>query len=148
MTALVRSASLTRFPEIATECGLDPRALVAEVGLPTRALEDPDLMIPAPAVGRLLELAAGRASEPAFGLRMAESRRLSNLGPLALLVRDEPTLRDTLDAIVKHIRLHNEALTVGVEQVGNLVSIREELDGGATAIRQGTELVVGVTFRL
>lgn len=148
MTQLVRSASLTGFAELAVACGLDPYALVAEVGLPRRCLHEPDLMVAAPRVGRLLELAAARGREPAFGLRMAESRRLSNLGPLALLVRDEPTLRHALEALVAHIHMHNEALTVSVEQVGNLVSIREQMDAGHEAFRQATELVVGVTFRV
>src|SRR5215468_7915140 len=98
MTALVRSASLTHFADLSAEYGHDARALVAEAGLPRRCLDEPDLMIPAERVGRLLELAAARAGEPAFGLRMAESRRLSNLGPLALLVRDQPTLRQALEA--------------------------------------------------
>jgi hypothetical protein len=149
MSALVRGASLTHFAECSAEYGQDPRALVAEVGLPRRCLDDPDLMIPAEQVGRLLELAAKRAGEPAFGLRMAESRRLSNLGPLALLVRDQPTLRQALEAIVTHIHLHNEALTVALEQVGNLVSIHAELETGrGQSLRQATELVVGVMFRL
>ncbi|MEJ8810598.1 AraC family transcriptional regulator ligand-binding domain-containing protein [Variovorax ureilyticus] len=148
MTALVRSASLTGFTEVATSCGLDPYALATEVGLPRRGLDEPDLMIPTQSVGQLLELAAARGREPAFGLRMAESRRLSNLGPLALLVRDERTLRDALEVLVTHIHMHNEALSVRVEQVGNLVSIRVEMGVGPGAFRQSSELVIGVTFRV
>jgi AraC-like DNA-binding protein len=149
MSALVRSASLTHFATLASQYGLDGRALVAEVGLPPRCLDDPDLKVPARLVGRLLELAAERAHEPAFGLRMAESRRLSNLGPLGLLVRDEPTLRSALEALMRYIPLHNEALSVRVEQVSNLVVIREEPDAeGAASVRQAAELIVGVTFRV
>jgi AraC-like DNA-binding protein len=149
MTALVRSASLTHFAELAQACGLDPRALVAGVGLPPRCLSDPDLKIPAHLVGRLLETAAAQAREPAFGLRLAESRRLSNLGPLALLVRDEPTLRLVLEALMLHIHVHNEAVAVHVAEHGGLVVIRTELsaDGGGP-LRQATELVVGVSFRV
>jgi AraC-like DNA-binding protein len=148
-TPLVRSASLTCFADVCAERRLDPRQLVAEMGLPGRCLDDPDLMVSAPAVGRLLELAAARGDEPAFALRMAESRRLSNLGPLALLLRDEPRLRDALEAIVAHIHLQNEALTVRIEQVGSLVSIRMRLTGErGQPVRQGTELVVGVAFRV
>lgn len=149
MSALVRSASLTHFDVIAAQCGLDGRALVAAVGLPPRCLEDPDLKVPAQQVGRLLELAAERAGEPAFGLRMVESRRLSNLGPLGLLVRDEPTLRGVLEALMRFIHVHNEALAVRVEQVGNLVVVRIELDAeGAASVRQATEVVVGVAYRV
>ncbi|MDE2606753.1 MAG: AraC family transcriptional regulator [Burkholderiales bacterium] len=149
MSALVRSASLTGFSELCASFGLDARALATGIGLPARALEDPDLRVPAPLAGRLLELAAERSGEPAFGLRLAESRRLSNLGPLGLAVRDEPTLRDTLKVLVDNIHVHNEALSVRIEEAGGLVTIREELaavpDGGH---RQATELVVGVLFRL
>jgi len=149
MSIQVRSASLTHFAEVAASCGLDARALVAEVGLPARCLHEPDLKVPARAVGRLLELAASRGREPAFGLRMAQSRRLSNLGPLGLMVRDQPTLRHALEALVSLIHVHNEALAVHVEQVGNLVVIREELlSEGADSVRQAAELAVGVTFRV
>lgn len=149
MAALVRSAALTHFAELAAACGLDPRALVAGVGLQPRCLTDPDLKIPAHLVGRLLETAAVQAHEPAFGLRLAESRRLSNLGPLALLVRDEPTLRRALEALMLHIHVHNEAVAVHVAEHAGLVVIRTELsaDGGGP-LRQATELVVGVTFRV
>jgi hypothetical protein len=38
VTTLVRSAALTHFADVASACGLDARALLAEVGLP--ALKD------------------------------------------------------------------------------------------------------------
>jgi AraC-like DNA-binding protein len=147
--ALVRSAALTHFAEVASACGLDARALLVEAGLPPRCLAEPDLKVPTRGVGRLLEIAAGRGHEPAFGLRMAESRRLSNLGPLALLVRDEPTLRSALEVLMHHVHVHNEGVAVQVEEYGGLVAIRTELAAeGAASVRQATELVVGVTFRV
>lgn len=149
MTALVRSAALTHFTDLAAACGQDARALVAGVGLPPRCLVDPDLKVPAHVVGRLLETAAAQAREPAFGLRLAESRRLSNLGPLALLVRDAPTLRGALEALMRHIHVHNEAVAVQVEEHGGLVVIRTELAAdGSGSLRQASELVVGVTCRV
>lgn len=149
MSTLIRSASLTNFAEIAQQCGLDPVALVRTVGLPVKCLNDPDLKIDTNAVVRLLEMAALDAAEPAFGLRMGESRRLSNLGPLGLLLRDEPTLRHALDAIVRHIRVHNEALVIRIEEVDKLVLIREEFAMGLSeAKRQAAELAMAVTYRI
>lgn len=149
MTALVRSAALTHFADLSGACGLDARALVAEAGLPSRCLTDPDLKVPAARVGQLLETAARRSGESAFGLRMAEWRRLSNLGPLALLVRDEPTLRRALETLMQHIHEHNEAVAIEVDEHGGLVIIRTELAAeGAGSLRQATELVVGVTCRV
>lgn len=149
MTPYVRSASLTNFADVAGQFGLDALALVREVGLPSRCLEDPDLKVPAVAVGRLLEIAAQRAREPAFGLLMAQSRRLSNLGPLGLLIRDEPTLRGALEALIRHLHDHNEALVSRIEQNGNLVIIREDsaVEGMASP-RQSMELAVGVMLRV
>lgn len=149
MTPLIRSASLTNFTDIAQQCGLDPVALVREVGLPVKCLSDPDLKVDALAVGDLLERAARQAHEPAFGLRMGESRQLSNLGPLGLLLRDEPTLRHALDAIVRYIRVHNEALVIQVEETDKLVLIREAFVAGALGSRQqAAELAMAVTYRL
>ena len=147
MTSLVRSACLTNFGDVAARCSLGALALLNEVGLPARALDDPDLKVPARAVGRLLELAAARGGEPAFGLRMAESRRLSNLGYLGMLARDEPTLRSALEALMQNIHLHTDALALRLEQAGDLVSLHEELvteDG--ESLRQLMELIVASTF--
>lgn len=149
MTVMLRAATLTNFEAVATDCGLAPRALVAELGLPARCLDEPDLLVPAVPVAQLLELAAERGREPAFGLRMAASRRLSNLGPLGLLLRDQPTLRHALDALARHIHRHNEAFSVSVVAQGPLVSIREETQLGANVpVRQSVELAMGTTFRV
>jgi len=131
VSSLVRSACLTNFADVAARCSLHAPALLREAGLPARALEDPDLKVPARAVGELLELAAARGGEPAFGLKMAESRRLSNFGYLGLLVRDEPTLGRAIEVLIQNLHLHTDALVVGVEQVRDLVSIHEELRTGS-----------------
>ena len=149
MTVLLRAATLTNFELVANECGLDARALVAELGLPPRCLDDPDLPVPAAGVAALLELAAERGHEPAFGLRMAAARRLSNLGPLGLLVRDQPTLRHALGALVHHIHMHNETLSITLEEGDGGVTIREEtvIEGGAPT-RQAVEMAMATTFRV
>lgn len=148
MTALIRSASLTHLPQLAQQCGVQVRALLSDAGLPSACLSDIDLMVPVPAVARVLELAAQRAGEPAFGLRLAEGRKLSNLGPLGLLLRDVPTLGEALELVVRHVRIHNEAMSLVVERTGGLVVIRVEVIGaGKEPVRQFTELVLAVTFR-
>ena len=149
MTVLLRAAALTNFEAVAGACGLDARALVAEVGLPSRCLTEPDLMVPAGLVNELLERAAARAGEPAFGLRMAATRRLSNLGPLGLLLRDQPTLRLALEALARHIHVHNESFSVTVVETGPLVGIREEiLMERGRPVRQALELGMGTLFRV
>ena len=149
MSITLRAATLTNFEQIATACGLDAHALVARVGLPERCLVDPDLVIAAKQVAALLELAAELGREPALGLRMAASRRLSNLGPLGLLLRDQPTLRRALEELVLHVHMHNAAFSLALVESGDWVSLRQEtvLDGGPP-VRQSVELAMGTTFRL
>lgn len=148
MTRLVRSASLTHFAEIAAACGLDARELVAQAGLPRACLSNPDLKIEARAALELIEAAAELSQEPAFGLRMGETRRLSNIGPLAVALRDEPTLQHVLDVLIRHIGVHNEALVLHAQRESRVVVIRVDLltDQGRH-FRQGTELAVLVTLQ-
>lgn len=114
-----------------------------------KCLDDPDLTLPAVTVGVLLELAAERSSEMAFGLRMAASRRISNLGPLGLLLREQPTLRQALEAVVAHIHKHNAAISISLERSGGNVAIREEtIVEGAGPMRQAVEMAMGTTFRI
>lgn len=149
MTLQLRAASLTYFEQIAADCGLDAHALVVEAGLPARCLREPDLMIPAHLVAHLLELAAERADEPAFGLRMAASRRLSNLGPLGLLLRDQPTLRKALYKLAAHLHMHNEAFSLETVEAGENICIRGDvlLDRDAPR-RQAVDAAMGTSFRI
>jgi AraC-like DNA-binding protein len=146
---LVRSASLTHYAEIARRVGLDPLAMLREFGVPQRCLHEPELMIPLESVRQLLEASAERSGIEGFGLLMAEARRLSNLGALGLLVREQPTLRLALDAFVRYGRRLNEALFLTIEEAGDVVVLREELIAGTSgSVRQSTELAIGVAYRM
>ncbi|WP_442286774.1 AraC family transcriptional regulator [Variovorax sp. M-6] len=146
---MIRGASLTDFDRHAREHGLDARALIREVGLPATVLNDADMKVPASAVASLLELATRRSGVMDWGMRMAEGRKLSNLGPLGLLLRDASTLSDALTSIARHIRVHNEALAVDLETGPDVVILRLELTAKVKGpVRQFTELVVGVTHRM
>jgi AraC-like DNA-binding protein len=149
MTGLVRSACLTNYAEVARSVGLDPLQQLREVNLAARCLEHLDLKIPVEAVGRLLENSARLSGVEDFGLRMAESRRLSNLGPLALLLRDEPSIRQALEAFRDYLYLHNEGLVLRIEEEHDLVVLREEqVTVGHLPVRQAMELSIAVTYRL
>lgn len=149
MSPSVRAASLSNFGEVATQVGLDASVLLREMGIDRRALTDPDLRIPAQAVAGLLELAAARADCPTFGLRMAESRRLSDFGAVSLLITHQATVRDALMTVVQYRQLLNESLVIHVEEHADVVIVREELlVGGSLPMRQAYELAIGVIYRI
>jgi len=149
MTTRVRAACLTHYADVARTCGLDPRRLLREAGLPLACLDEPDRKIPAQAVRALLERSAALSGEEAFALRMAEGRRVSNLGVLGMLAREEPTMRRALQIFVLHGRRHNEALYLRIEEAQGIATLLEEFlvgDDGPT--RQATELVLAVALRI
>ncbi len=149
MPGLIRSASLTNYVDVARVAGLDAGRMLREFGLPPRCLVDADIKIPIESARRLLEASAERSGVEAFGLLMAEARRLSNLGPLGMLVREQPTLRLAIEAFARYGRRLNEALLFAIEEAGDVVVLREELIvGDAGPVRQSTELAIGVAFQM
>lgn len=149
MTDLIRSACLTSFPELARSLGLQPLRLLDACGIDRRCLDDPDIKLPAGAMGRLLEAAARAAKVEDFGLRLAETRTLSVLGPVWLLVREEPTVRSALHSLIRYIRLHNEALHLRLEEQDDQATISLEFHLPRPApTRQGIELSIGVLYRV
>lgn len=147
-TPTIRSASLSGYVELAEQLGLEPGAMLRAAGLSRRMLQDPESPIRLDAARRLLEDSARAAGVEDFGLRLAQGRRLSNLGPIAIVLREEPTARAALDTLVRYLRLLNATLITRIEDAADLVLIREELlaDTGAP-VRQSIELALGVMVR-
>ncbi len=146
---MVRAASLTNYQDVARELGLDAHRILRDAGLGVAALSDPDLMIPAERVAQVLQRSAELSGFEAFGLHMAESRHLSNLGPVGMVVRDQPTLRESLAVLVRYHAALNGSLALMVEEHGDVVVVREEvLAGTGIDVRQPTELAIGVLLRL
>jgi AraC-like DNA-binding protein len=147
MRGLIHSASLSRYGEVARHAGLNPARMLREFRLPQRSLREPDVLVPIDSVRQLLETSAARSGMESFGLRMAEARHLSDMGPLGLLVREQPTLRLALEALTRHANRINETLHLVIEESRGIVVVREELlTGGSRPVRQATELAVGVVF--
>ena len=147
MTPLVRSASLINYASLARQAGLDPLAMLAEAGLPAQALEEADLWIPSLKVRALVDASARRSGWEDFGLRLAETRQFWVVGPLALAIREQATLRPMLEVLSRHISLHNASLAFWLEDDGKNTSLHMELTGGGE-YRQSAELSLATLFRL
>ena len=146
---VIRSASLSGYVELARSLGLNPQAMMRKAGLSTRCLDDPETPISVVAVRELLESSARAANAEDFGLQLARGRRLANLGPLSIVLREEPTARQALDTLSRYLRLLNASLITRIEDHGDVVIIREEfLMDGVAPVRQSMELAVGVMYRI
>ena len=147
--SVIRSASLSGYVELAKSLGLNPVSMMRKAGLSPRCLDDPETPISVVAVRQLLEASAQAAAVEDFGLQLARDRRISNLGPLSIVLREEPTARQALATLGRYLRLLNASLLTQIEDHGDLVIVREEvLIDGPGSIRQSIELAVGVMYRI
>jgi AraC-like DNA-binding protein len=139
------SSVLNGFAELAREIGLDPERLATAAGVPVEALSEPGLRIPADALGRMTTDAIALAGVEDLGLRLASRRNLAAWGAVALVMREQPTLRDVINAIRKYFHVLNETLTFAYVEVGDMVEIHVNLlqhpEPGITWV--GLDTVVG-----
>src|SRR5215470_1276562 len=149
MSDLIRSATLTHYPEVAQSVGIDPRAMMRKVRLPLESLERPDLRIAVTGMRRLLEASATASGVEEFGLMMAERGALANLGPVALVVREQATVGDALNALARFIHIHHEGMRLLIDPLGDLVTLTIRLRGGLPrAPRASSEMALGSLHRI
>lgn len=144
---LVRSAVLTAYFDVARELNFNPAPALHRAGLQRAMLRDPDQMIPTDAALDLLEESAALSGFPAWGLRMAELRQLSDFGSVSLLISHQRTLRDAIVTTLRFRHLLNEALAMTIEEADGYAVIREEIMSERPQ-RQGIELAIGVLMRM
>jgi AraC-like DNA-binding protein len=148
MKKLHRSACLTNYVEVAQALHISPMDQLRRVKIDLACLTNPDTMIPVSAFIQLMENSAQAAGVENFGLRLAEERKISNLGPLAIVLRSQPTIRKALEAIRDYGHLQAEALTLLFEEDDGVLIIREELmPDSPEPMRQATELSLGVLYK-
>jgi len=151
---------LAHYDMVTTETG---RAELRANGLDPSRLAFQDTRIPAAAVIQLLEDSAAESGRDDFGVRLAELRQFSNLGPLSLVLREEPDVRSALELLIRYEHTFNEAMRLRMTERNELValSVAFELanqsdftfEGLAAALEQrlGTPTTssnqIGATFR-
>lgn len=113
--SVIRSAGLRGFRATVAELGGDAEQYALACGLPIAALDTDDLLIPDQALAAVLELAAQRLDCDDLGLRISLRQDLDMLGPLALAIRNSPSLTHVLECSARYLFLHARALTLTTE---------------------------------
>jgi AraC-like DNA-binding protein len=117
---------------------------LAAVGLRPDDLAEPDGWVRAAAVARLLDRTAAESGHEDVGLMLARRRRLSTLGPLSVVLREEPDLRSALVLLVRYERSLNEAMRLDLSERHGLATVSTWLEFGEPApVRQALELTLG-----
>jgi AraC-like DNA-binding protein len=146
---LVRAASLTGYFTVARQFRLDVTPLLRRAGLTRSMLDNPEQVLPARSVVRLLEDSAVTSGSITFGLRMAAERRLSDLGMVSLLILHQPSLREALEVLAEFRNRINSNLTVQIEEHGDTVFLREQFSLNPPMVsRQVNDVALGVLYKL
>jgi AraC-like DNA-binding protein len=137
------------FAEAARTLGLDPFHMVRRAGLPVAALEQPDLQIAADRVQGLIADCAKSAASEDFGLLVGAAFKLSLLGPLGLLMRQQPDVRSAVSVLQRYGRYQGDNLeTRTAPQPDGLLIMPEQLSARTRASRQMVDLTVAMYVQM
>ncbi|QXN95384.1 AraC family transcriptional regulator [Nocardia iowensis] len=149
--SVIRSAGLRGFRATVAELGANAEQFATACGLPIAALDTDDLLIPDHALAAVLELAAQQLDCPDLGLRISRRQDLDMLGPLALAIRNSPSLTHVLECTARYLFLHARALTLTPEPdpYGDrgVIALRYGLPPGFPTPIQGTDLGLAFVHR-
>jgi AraC-like DNA-binding protein len=138
-----RSAILACFAETATAVGVDPYALLRKRGIDPRWLDDPELWVPAPTVAALLEYAAAASGRDDFGLLLAEGQGVPTLGPVAVLLAHEGSVKQIIETAVQFMPLISNAIVINLAEHDGSAVMRYDLQV-APPFAQLVDLAVSV----
>lgn len=145
MRPRIRTASLTGYAELVRSVGLDPRALLADVGLGLADLAAPDSWVPAAPAARLLDTSARLSGCADFGVRLAQIRPLGALGPLSVVIREEPDLRSAVQLLVRYEHAYTGVLDLRLTEGEGTATIEVWLEfGEPVPVRQAIDLTTAI----
>lgn len=146
---IVRYAALAGFAPVCREVGVDHRALMRRQGLDPELLDQPDAWARSVDVAVTMESAALLSGCPTFALRMSTHRTITTLGPVGLVLTEEPSLREALTTLGRFWPSYNESLRLRLVDRGAVSNAVVRFEFG-TAVRhtQAPELAAAVICRI
>lgn len=164
MGALIRAGGLKGFAAVVESLGGDPAAMYRRFQLPVRAEDQPELLVSAVNVNRMLEAAAAEFHCPDLALRMVEHQDLSVLGPLSVAIANAATAGEALESGSKFLFVHSPTMTLSVgpdpwgkpdivavtfsSNVPYLPDSPQTIDCGLAFCHQTSRLMLGSDYRL
>lgn len=102
------------------DLGVDPEIVFEETGLSGTLFDDPENIISFADLGRVLSVASRTAKCPHFGLLVGERSTASSLGLVGFIMKNCPTVRSSLEALIRHIHHHDRAAVTSMAVTGDL----------------------------
>jgi AraC-like DNA-binding protein len=127
------------------QCGGDPDRVLGAARLEMRDVGDPNASLDLNRYCDMFEQAARQTGVDDFGLRFGIAYRLENMGPLAELALNAPTLGEALRKLCRYFPAIQEHSTLALRHDGDLVRLEYQIrDGRILRRRQDAELSIGI----
>ncbi len=141
---VIRSVILSHYAEVTRSLEIDTAAMLRRTGIDAACLVDPDLPIPLTRAIELMEISAIESGVRDFGIRLALARGIPDIGPLNLLLREEPDLRSVLYSLQHYLPVHSRSMSVTIEERAGTAVLSSNFSAVAApyAATQSTEMVV------
>lgn len=141
----VRAVSLAHYVDVVSRLGVDPYRMLRGARIRPEDLVDPETLLSATSVFKLVEDTAQETGSETFGIALAEPRNFASLGPVSLLLQHRNTVRDAIGSLVKHQRILNDVIDHSLEEDGDTATIRTDILHGC-ASRHTIEFAVAILF--
>ncbi|WCT72242.1 AraC family transcriptional regulator [Sphingomonas naphthae] len=124
---LIPNVILSSYSATVRSLGLDPTELLECVGLDPRCLIVPNMQVSASRATEAIELAAMKAGVTDFGIRLALARGVPDLGPLNLLLHEEPDVRSALRSLQSYLHVHSRSMRISLDEADDFPILRGSL---------------------
>ncbi|SHH12363.1 AraC-type DNA-binding protein [Hydrocarboniphaga daqingensis] len=153
MQTLIRSHVLTGYRAVVRELGGDPDDLLDRHGVRVTESELVSSFVPYVSVLKLFEATATELDCPDFGLRLSRCQGLENLGPLALLVANCKTVRESLVTVARYMPTYSPAVVIEIDesQTGDAVNFVYDINlriGAGLRRHQKAEFSLGIAMNV
>jgi AraC-like DNA-binding protein len=145
MKPMISVAATTGLVDAIAAVGGNPDQVLASVDLEASRLTNMDGFIPCVVFARLLEEAARATGDVCFGLHFGERFNPKNIGPLAYVVLNAPTVGMADEQVARYLKLYNQAAQVSAIVEGQRAYLRYVLvDLGLPTMRQQNEYSMAI----
>lgn len=145
MDPMVRASGLRGYPALMRSMGFDPLPLLSRYHMAEASLERDDALISLRSATHLLEASAEVTGCGDFGLRLSTHQSVDVLGPVSIVLRNAPTVRDAVNDVIRYLFVHSPGIVVSLNERDPIVkdTVAMSIDirlSGSVAMRQNCDL--------
>ena len=136
--------AMTGLVEAIAAAGGNPDQILCTLGLERSAFKNPEGFIASSIFARILDEAARATGDECFGLHFGEHFNPKDIGPLAYVVLNSPTVAVAIQNAERYQHLHNQAAKLSFSIEGEQAYFRFLLDLATDSLRQHNEYSMAV----